>query len=98
MSRLGEKRNGEHLVTVPKEMVARSSVSSEVGGDDTAEAQQERFMLQFRQPACVLRFSGMLLSRAGLASQKRLESFPRFRVIKQGFQGQQCHGLDCSRR
>lgn len=60
-----------------------------LGRDNTLEVQEEKFMLKFRQTAWVLRFSNMLLNRAGLVPQTRLESFPRFQVIRQGFQGQQ---------
>lgn len=60
--------------------------------------QQERFMLKFRQTVWSLRSSNMLLSRAGLAPQTGLESFPRFQVIRQGFQGRHCHSLNCSLR
>lgn len=53
-------------------------------------------MLEFRQTSWVLKSSNMLLSRAGFAPQTRLESFPRFQVIRQGFQGQHCHSPHCS--
>lgn len=53
-------------------------------------------MLEFRQTSWVLKSSNMLLSRAGFAPQTRLQSFPRFQVIRQGFQGQHCHRPHCS--
>lgn len=55
-------------------------------------------MLKFRQTVRSLRSSNMLLSRAGLAPQTGLESFPRFQVLRQGFQGRHCHSLNCSLR
>lgn len=55
-------------------------------------------MLKFRQTVWSLRSSNMLLSRAGLAPQTGLESFPRFQVIRQGFPGRHCHSLNCSLR
>ena len=79
-------------------MVASGSscISGEVRLEPTCKVQQERVLLKSRQIAWILRFSNMLLNRAGLASQMRLESFLTFRVIRQGFQGQHCHSLSCS--
>lgn len=73
-----------------------SCISGEVRMRHRPEVQRERVMWKSRQTAWVLRFLNMLWSRAGLAPQTMLESFPRFWVIRQGFQGQQCHSLSCS--
>lgn len=62
---------------------AVSPFSVKLRWDNTPKVQQGRFMLKFRQTVWSPRSSNMLLSRAGLAPQTGLESFPRFRVIRQ---------------
>lgn len=67
----------------------RPDISGAVGMGPRPKV-QERVMLKSRQADWVLRSRNMWWSRAGRAPQRRLESFPRFQVIRRGFQAQHC--------